>query len=744
MVGMTPVRRSTRLQTASQSAGPSGIGGTPAPSVAEGSRKTPLPKAKARKSNAYGANTRLADADELGVPDTGFAQGLDAQLDHAISRDDVAPVDDGHDGSVDQALQELAAPSTRFNKQSRTQFRVTYQNEADITPSAASSFMDTSKSFGLDRESGMRPGVDGRLNGISQVFRHSVERPAAPLFAGSSTVRGRPAERAQRPMPPLFNASSTAYRHQLGQTPALRRGQLANEHAHPTNVQPNYYHGSLHGSNGTTGTDMRENRDSWIYKIAAFFDNTINGRGGIKFKSFFKAFLYVLFGFALVVAVDWFLQMTALGVAIRARAVYTWYGASNMIHPLGPGYCDQPIDRHGRSPGIPGYKPIWDRMWDVENAVDKFEKNVMPAVHKMEKETQEMEKYNAKMEHSLEALQQYLPPAVLVIRHPDNSLEIPDEFWRALVSKMRQEGLEGPVGSGVSDWNEFLEKNRANILNFMRDEIKASPAGLTLKIIEQPEFIRLMNQEYNKISALVDKKIEDAVKTMSKTVAKEVANSAFLDQVRIESLALTNLIANTEINLRKVNYFSPGLGARIDPYQTSSTLDIGTKKPSRILWLYKKLFSRHHRGPLTALEKWDEAGECWCASKDEKGRGLAQLSVSLGVEMIPRQVTIDHLPKEASLDIGSAPKRMELWAESDEKWSAAQDCGPGEEGLICLGSFSYNIHADNHVQTFNLDAVLTRPVRKAFVRVTDNWGADHTCLYRVRLHGDRAPQEDVE
>jgi SUN domain-containing protein 1/2 len=47
------------------------------------------------------------------------------------------------------------------------------------------------------------------------------------------------------------------------------------------------------------------------------------------------------------------------------------------------------------------------------------------------------------------------------------------------------------------------------------------------------------------------------------------------------------------------------------------------------------------------------------------------------------------------------------------------------------------------VQTFMLDAATTQPVDQVMVRVTENWGADHTCIYRVRFHGrDSLPRHD--
>ncbi|PGH09757.1 hypothetical protein GX51_00437 [Blastomyces parvus] len=55
-----------------------------------------------------------------------------------------------------------------------------------------------------------------------------------------------------------------------------------------------------------------------------------------------------------------------------------------------------------------------------------------------------------------------------------------------------------------------------------------------------------------------------------------------------------------------------------------------------------------------------------------------------------------------------------------------------------VGRWKYNINGEHHIQRFDLDAVIDMPaarVEKVVFRVKSNWGAAHTCLYRVRLHG---------
>ncbi|KAF2659212.1 hypothetical protein K491DRAFT_218314 [Lophiostoma macrostomum CBS 122681] len=287
----------------------------------------------------------------------------------------------------------------------------------------------------------------------------------------------------------------------------------------------------------------------------------------------------------------------------------------------------------------------------------------------------------SQVQDGLASLEEFLPNLVTVVNHGNKRYEITDEFWRALISKLQSEGMSDGV------WLDFVSKNR-----------------------------------------------EAVMQTLTEAVKEQLAEIG--DPVRLESLAMANLVANAELSLRKVNFFSTGLGARVDPFATSTTF--ADKDGSAV---YQKLFSaRHARPPITALKSWEEPGDCWCAAPDTGGKGLAQLAVQLGQPMIPRQVTVENLPREASLDAETAPRVMELWAQTSGVASAA-GCGPGLDGWVCLGRFSYNLEAMNHVQTFNLDVIVAKPITKTILRVVENWGGDHTCLYRLRLHGDAAPSE---
>ncbi|KAJ5952062.1 uncharacterized protein N7479_010475 [Penicillium vulpinum] len=55
-----------------------------------------------------------------------------------------------------------------------------------------------------------------------------------------------------------------------------------------------------------------------------------------------------------------------------------------------------------------------------------------------------------------------------------------------------------------------------------------------------------------------------------------------------------------------------------------------------------------------------------------------------------------------------------------------------------IGKVEYDLHSPDYVQKFKLNTIVdvsTIRVDKVVFRVTSNWGANHTCIYRFKLHG---------
>ncbi|KAF1955720.1 hypothetical protein CC80DRAFT_78060 [Byssothecium circinans] len=338
-------------------------------------------------------------------------------------------------------------------------------------------------------------------------------------------------------------------------------------------------------------------------------------------------------------------------------------------------------------------------------------------------------------------LRDRLPDLVVVHKDANGSFRISDEFWNALASKMKSEVISG---STSENWKAFLDKNDAKIQEIFRksfDPSKAHP-----HVINRREFLDTLEKNWNGLSELVDKKIAEVSKNMEKELKKAVnkeVKQAQIDQIRLQSLAITNLLANAELTLRKPNYFSPGLGAFVNTRISSPT---AAENPAWLTHLWRSAVTPpDRRPPVLALEEWREVGDCWCAAPSTSKKGKTQLAINLGSRIFPNQLTIEHIPMTMTpgKNIASAPKNVELWVKTDTLAVPGQtssgDCEHTDdmpEGWICLGSVKYDIFGANHVQTFDLQMQTPTAIDEAVIRVTENWGADRTCIYRVRLHGE--------
>lgn len=160
-----------------------------------------------------------------------------------------------------------------------------------------------------------------------------------------------------------------------------------------------------------------------------------------------------------------------------------------------------------------------------------------------------------------------------------------------------------------------------------------------------------------------------------------------------------------------------------------------------------------HSAPEVALTDNLRIGQCWHV----RGQ-TCQLAVGVPAFLHPTHITIDHIPIEISADIRQAPHRMLLWGLVEGPHNRAHyhalvangvalhsvvygRYGPSlskDHLYVLLATFKYDIYAPFHIQTFTVDKTIIDSdfyFGVIVLEVVDNWGADSTCLYRVRLHG---------
>lgn len=156
--------------------------------------------------------------------------------------------------------------------------------------------------------------------------------------------------------------------------------------------------------------------------------------------------------------------------------------------------------------------------------------------------------------------------------------------------------------------------------------------------------------------------------------------------------------------------------------------------------------------PYAAITDDLTIGHCWYIPSSS-----AQLAVVLPTPLRPSHVTIDHIPKYLAANIAVAPRHMILWGLVDgiantARWKRLgahpsdslhlnRQGPPRSLGYTFapLAKIEYDVHDRTNVQTFSI----SQPIRNAdmdfaivILEITDNWGSDITCLYRIRVHGD--------
>ncbi|KAH7398393.1 UNC-like C-terminal-domain-containing protein [Pyrenochaeta sp. MPI-SDFR-AT-0127] len=710
-------------------------------------RKGPLTKVKTRKSNAYGASGRVGAAEELAVSATGFAQAFQNQRGDAFARDDEEE-DEDDDDDIDELGAETPRRSGALNGNaqrnstsplpqvpSRVVPGLSFLDSEDITPSdddLAASVGNTSKSFGMNHEGGMLLQYGRREMRFSsqdvsegtpllqktttrRSFQARTQIPGKPLAQPSTQAQATP----ERAPPRMMSKDRTAIENSVDDLIAEEQARLQREG--PPKPQPQHRLGGRQRQ-----VNNPPNVDEWLGNVEPPHVDEVEWPWK---KYIIWAFWSVI---ASVVLSILFSTLSSsgypesvpglgMGQAFTGPVSRTWHYLAESIMPRRHNRDglneEETLRDYIRADGTEDYRNLWSRVRKLNEKVEG--------------------KFDA-MRRTLQELREELPQHIVVHRHPDGRREISDEFWTALLNKVDSQ-------SDDAEWISFLKRNRNKVDDIIGAPMDGNGHKVSPEAVPRHEFIDIMQQHYKNISARVDEKFLDTIRGQSEqiaAVARLEAKKVMMDQIRLASLAQSNLVANYELVMRKVNYFSPGLGAYIDPTLTSATFS-----PEASFFFHRFAWITPRNPPKAALTSWEEVGDCWCATPDAPRSGRAQLAVNLGQPMFPNQVTIEHVPMNMvpTSNINNAPRHIEVWTDTDEpvklRYNHMKDqCQNGPDGWQCLGSFVYNIHSGNHIQTFDLDAATAKPISKIILRVLTNWGGDHTCLYRVRLHGD-APEE---
>ena len=357
---------------------------------------------------------------------------------------------------------------------------------------------------------------------------------------------------------------------------------------------------------------------------------------------------------------------------------------------------------------------------------------------------------------TLEEMYQMLPKRV-VLEIIDGQPSIPADFWTALQARVAENSNLAPA------WQAWVLRNEeqlsillANYADSILDDRVANG-----QIVRRDAFVQALDDQNNFLMAKYKEEVLEFSKQQS-AIIKELAQSTFdaaaeknptADQLR----ALLHIyeLHNSYRSTHSINWFSSGLGARVNPHFTSVTKGLQSKGWLNDIFRSFNPINPNPMPPIAALSKWEEATECWCGTPGDDEH--VQIGIITPLKFHPTHLIIEHIPQSATLDGDAAPGKIEAWVDLGSReeakrvrdlyetqwWTPNADaCGqsPPGDNWICALTGEYSIENANYIQAFPfwIEAVKDNiAVNKVVVRAVSNHGAPYTCFYRLRAEGVR-------
>lgn len=384
---------------------------------------------------------------------------------------------------------------------------------------------------------------------------------------------------------------------------------------------------------------------------------------------------------------------------------------------------------------------------------------------------------------ALKSIADYLPAQLAVRVNPKTKrIEINPEFWTALRSVFADRGeMERSVAAQAEkiadakivhkevSWNEFLRGNEEAIRGFVKVQMddRWNKAGEEGVIVSRDYFLEILRDQVaelqgemeGKMKALADKFEKSSKENLAKAMAsadavlkrtKKTGGKGDLSTEAMNSIVETALHRYSTDTLAMPDYALYSSGARVNPLLTSPTYYHSPKSFVKRLgsYLFGGAGSTWGHQPAMALFQDTNVGMCWAFPGSQGGLGIR-----LSEKVLITDVSVEHVHREISKNIGSAPRQWSLYAliSDDAARSQIESINDGlydyippanlPRGytLLIKGEYDINNDEDKTIQTVPVPAAIRRlniPVEQVIFTVGSNWGnADYTCLYRVRVHG---------
>ncbi|KAF4637724.1 hypothetical protein G7Y89_g340 [Cudoniella acicularis] len=760
-------RRSLRgasRQASSRGASPAVTDNPPTPRVStRRAGNAPLPAVNLRASTAYGTNTVPAISSRSGHQPS---QQLGDVLQNILK-----PVAEEETSNVSAA----AGRGRKNAKKSVTIEEWPGSGAVKSTPNVQNGYIDPDRTFGEESEINVHGTFD--TSSISQPSPpHETPQQQRPITNGSVTphLKTRQQQAPPRKEPPQPISQ------QLGNRPSsVRRGGGRPAAAGRDGLFPVQFNG-IHRPQIP---DFAPNLKDFFLRVIEGASSIIrwsweNAKGGL-----FWLWAPILF---LIIASAIFGGGRSTGDGVE-KVPFRFYGF-NIRHNVGqfiPNWVAHPLESLDAA-----------GLQNIQTGLRTFDYKIASLKQQVDLDSQALAK-----------IQKALPEFLVVKKDRHGVLQIPQDFWQALRDLIRSDDdlipqSTGPISGTPSGadlsikefekkagklWDKFLDTNRGKIASWSANNLdKRFPQLLKNNILasksEIMDIIRnnwednqdLIKTELEKVTKDLEKaqrqilKLQQEPSGMSNDQLKSLISShikSILPIAQLEALAKSNIKGNVNYGLSRINHFSHGTGAVINPRLTAPNYVF----PSMNVWFPKKIIQWSIGNPIpipnppdAALKSWEEHGDCWCAPAGGKdGRGPT-LAVIMGAEIYPEEVVVEHIMPSASLEPGAAPKDMELWASVegfenyDEVIALSKRLFSNEPEFITdfhyvrIATWTYDIESSDNIQAFPVQLDLkgfSIPTNRLVVRSKSNWGGgkvDFTCLYRIRVHGENSKTPGLE
>uniref|UniRef100_A0A8R1HRU3 SUN domain-containing protein n=1 Tax=Caenorhabditis japonica TaxID=281687 RepID=A0A8R1HRU3_CAEJA len=218
-------------------------------------------------------------------------------------------------------------------------------------------------------------------------------------------------------------------------------------------------------------------------------------------------------------------------------------------------------------------------------------------------------------------------------------------------------------------------------------------------------------------------KIEQNYNTIIEKLKVENTNVQ-IDNAHLEGLIRQMILEYDTDKTGQVDYALESAGGSVISTRCSETY----RSYTRLEKFWNIPLYYHDYSPRVVIQRNSMTlfpGECWCF-KGSHG----YIAVSLSHYIDVSSISYEHIGKEVvpGGDRSSAPKTILIWAYKhiDDLASRA-----------LIGSYTYNLDSTT-LQFFPAQNTPPFPVKFIELEVTSNYGAEFTCLYRLRVHGNRA------